>query len=410
MSFRISCIFLLYSLNAFSQHDTLNNKTDSVRAATQANDSITNDERDLGDIQGKFFHTLFGKPDTIARQEKKLYKALLPYIGFTQATSFIAGIGLEASYYTDNPDSVNFSTINVSANYTANNQLFFPLRLNYWSKRNNFNFPVEFIYFFYPQRTYGLGGESTLENVTKLQYKYVLLRLPVLKRIARHFYAGAGYALDYRWQIEILEPPPGEDDFKKYGFTESSSSSGPTLNILYDSRHNIKNPQKGFYAYMVYRSNMTKLGSDENWEGLTVDVRKYFKLKEHSSNVLAFWSYNRLVLSGKPPYLDLPSTGRDPYFNQGRGYIQDRFRGKRLLAFESEYRFAISRKGLIGGVVFANVQTVAQGLHDRIDNLWPAAGLGVRIKLDKQSGTNLCIDFGIGKDSGSFFLSAGEVF
>ena len=65
---------------------------------------------------------------------------------------------------------------------------------------------------------------------------------------------------------------------------------------------------------------------------------------------------------------------------------------------------------MLGGVVFANVQTVAEGLHDRIDNFWPAAGLGVRIKLDKQANMNLCIDFGFGRDGGSFFASAGEVF
>lgn len=410
MSFRIISIFLLFSLNSFSQQDTLkNNKTDSVRAATQANDSIAR-KIDLGDLNGKFFYTLFGKPDTIARQQNKFYKAFLPYIGYTQATHFIIGIGLEASYYTDNPDSVNLSTINWSANYTSNRQLFFPLRLNYWSKKNNFNFPVEFIFFHYPQLTYGLGGESAVENVTRLQYQYVLLRMPVLKRITRDFYIGGGYSLHRRSQIEILKLPPGKDDFKEYGFSDRSSSSGPTLNILFDSRRNIKNPPKGFYAYMVYCRNMTNLGSDENWEALTVDVRKYFKLNEHSPNVLAFWSYNKMVLSGKPPYLDLPSTGRDPYFNQGRGYIQDRFRGKRLLTLESEYRFAISRKGLLGGVVFANIQTVAERLHDSIDNYWHAAGLGIRIKLDKQSNTNLCIDYGFGKDGGGFFLSAGEVF
>ena len=52
--------------------------------------------------------------------------------------------------------------------------------------------------------------ESTLENVTHLQYNYVLLRLPILKRIARDFYAGAGYSMDRRWNIEITKPPPGE--------------------------------------------------------------------------------------------------------------------------------------------------------------------------------------------------------
>ncbi len=408
---RIIIIFLLFSLSAFSQADTLSdNIPDSVRAALQANDSIKK-QKDIGDLfKGKFFHPFFGKPDTVAKQKGKLYKAILPALGYTPATQFFGGISLTGSFYSDDPDSVNLSVINLRANYTMKGQIFFPLWLNYWSKGNRFNFPIEFTYFHYPQLTYDLGGESTVENVTKLEYYYVLLRAPVLKRIVRDFYAGAGYALDYRWEITILEPPPGEDDYKNYGFNDRSLSAGPTLNVLYDSRHNLKNPQHGFYTYVVYRYNSLRMGSDDNWQGLTVDVRKYFKLKENSPNVLGFWSYNNMVLSGIPPYLDLPSTGRDTYWNQGRGYIQDRFRGKRLLALEGEYRFVISRSGLFGAVVFANVQTVAEELDERIDNLWPSVGLGFRIKLNKHSNTNLCIDFGIGRGEQGFFGSSGEVF
>ena len=68
------------------------------------------------------------------------------------------------------------------------------------------------------------------------------------------------------------------------------------------------------------------MGSDENWRSLLIDMRKYFKLSQHSRNILAFWSYTWLTLSGKPPYLDLPSTAWDNYANMGRGYIQSRFR------------------------------------------------------------------------------------
>ncbi len=409
MRCRALCIFLLFSIHAFSQPKNVAER-DSIRAAVEANDSISR-QKDISDIlKGKFFHAFFGEPDTNAKQQGKLYKSILPNIGYSPATQFIFGVSIAASFYTDKPDSVNLSVLNLSSNYTTKGQIFFPFWLNYWSRKNNFNYPVEFTYFHYPQLTYSLGGESTKENVTRLEYHYILLRLPVLKRIARDFYAGAGYALDYRWKIKILEPPPGEDDYKTYGFSERSFSSGPTLNVLYDSRRNPKNPPKGFYAYIVYRPNLIKLGSDDRWESLVVDVRKYFKLREHSTNVLAFWTYNRLVLSGTPPYLDLPSTGRDTYWNQGRGYIQDRFRGKRLLSLEGEYRFTFSHNGLFGAVVFANVQSVAENLRDKIDNLWPAFGIGFRIKLDKHTNTNLCIDFGVGRGEQGFFGSSGEVF
>lgn len=91
---------------------------------------------------------------------------------------------------------------------------------------------------------------------------------------------------------------------------------------------------------MVYRDNLKKWGSDAQWSSVQIDIRKYFKLSEHSNNVLAIWSYTWLSIQGKQPYLDLPSVGNDTYNNTGRGYAIDRFRGKNMLYLESEYRFA----------------------------------------------------------------------
>ena len=36
---------------------------------------------------------------------------------------------------------------------------------------------------------------------------------------------------------------------------------------------------------------------------MVIDIRKYYRLPETSDNVIAFWSYDWLTLSGKPPIL-----------------------------------------------------------------------------------------------------------
>jgi hypothetical protein len=61
----------------------------------------------------------------------------------------------------------------------------------------------------------------------------------------------------------------------------------------------------------------------------------------------------------------LPSTGWDDQFNTGRGYIQGRFRGKNMVKLEGEYRYRITRNGLIGGVVFANVENFSADLSQQ---------------------------------------------
>ncbi|HMH34305.1 MAG TPA: BamA/TamA family outer membrane protein, partial [Puia sp.] len=229
--------------------------------------------------------------------------------------------------------------------------------------------------------------------------------------LALNIYAGVGYYLDYHWNIKEEGQPDGsESDAKKYGLPPTSTSSGPVLNLLYDNRKNSINPQGGLYANILYHPNYVFMGSDANWQSMTIDVRKYFRFP-NSRSILAFWNYDWLTLSGKPPYLDLPSTGWDNYNNTGRGYIQGRFRGENMLYLETEFRFAITRNGLFGGVLFANAQSVSNYPANDFDAIWPAAGLGLRIKVNKHSNTNIAIDYGFGLGgSRGFFVNLGEVF
>ena len=183
------------------------------------------------------------------------------------------------------------------------------------------------------------------------------------------------------------------------------------LRLLYDSRLNQINPNNGFYANIVYRPNYIFLGSDNNWQSLLLEFKKYLKLTKNSKNILALWSYNWLTTGGSPPYLMLPSTGWDDAFNTGRGSIQGRFRDKNMIYLEAEYRFGITRNGLLGGVVFVNAESFSSGFDKNFLDISPAFGTGLRLKLNKFSGANLCVDYGIGIDgSKGFFVNLGEVF
>jgi len=127
--------------------------------------------------------------------------------------------------------------------------------------------------------------------------------------------------------------------------------------------------------------------------------------------VLALWSYDWLTLTGKPPYLDLPATGWDPYASTGRGYIQGRFRGAQEVYAEAEYRFKITRNGLFGGVVFGNAQSFSGAPGTPLQSIQPGYGTGLRIKLNKLSKTNIDIDYGFGRQgSRGLFINVGELF
>ena len=78
---------------------------------------------------------------------------------------------------------------------------------------------------------------------------------------------------------------------------------------------------------------------------------------------------------------------------------------------ESEYRFGITENGFIGGVVFANMQSVSERQDKPLQSILPGYGAGIRIKISKHSNTNIAIDYGIGSGgSKGIFMNLGEVF
>jgi hypothetical protein len=120
-----------------------------------------------------------------------------------------------------------------------------------------------------------------------------------------------------------------------------------------------------------------------------------------------------IVTGGTPPYFDLPETSGDAYGRSARGYAEGRYRGERLLYGEVEFRDTLTRNGLIGYVAFLNTTTIAGGAGTQhlFDAFEPAAGGGLRVLLNKKSRTNLCVDYGVGKQgSHGLYLAIQEAF
>lgn len=372
-------------------------------------DTLSDDHAHEMDIMDVFKNILGRKNNsTSPPKPRKVLYSFVPAVGYTLSTGVVGLASANAAFHLSDKPGTNISTINTSFNYSQYRQVTIPLQANIWTRNNEYNFVMDWRYFKYPQDTYGLGGHSLEANANKMSYSHIRLHQMVLKKVVGAFYVGAGYMLDKRWNID---QEGSNADVTAYGLGTRSVSSGALATVLYDNRKNSINPQEGLYASVRYRINGKFLGSDTNWESLMIDVRKYINFPAGSRNTWAFWSYNWLTLGGKPPYLDLPSTSWDPTNNTGRGYIQGRFRSPQMLYFETEYRFALTQNGLIGGVVFGNAQSFSNWPSAKFDRVAPGAGLGLRIKVNKRSRTNIAIDYGFGlKGSRGLFVNLGEVF
>ncbi len=337
---------------------------------------------------------------------------VLPSVGYTLQTALALQLTSNFVFYTDHNDHSKSSAIVGYVALTQKHQVILPLLLNIWTKGNKFNIVSGNRYMRYPSVTYGLGATSPLSNATRVNYSFLGLHETVLHRVDKNLYAGIGYFMDYFWKITEMDATPvSTSPFKAYGYSGREMSAGWVLNVTYDSRVNQVNPPGGLFAYAYLRNNRTALGSDGNWTSALIELRKYIPLPVRSGNVLAVWSYNWYTLSGKPPYLMLPGIGWDDIFNTGRGYVQSRFKDRNFMYLETEYRYRILKSGLLGGVIFCNVQTYSSLITQDYNTFIPGYGAGLRICANKKSSTNLSIDYGFGlHGSRGFFVNLGEVF
>ena len=342
-----------------------------------------------------------------------LYTTVLPAAGYTLQTGLAAAFTAGFAFYTETNPVNKISNILTSLTYTQYNQFLFPVSAIIWTKNNNYNIAIDYRFLKYPSTNYGIGARTSENDAYTLNFSYIKLHQTVLRKIYKELYGGLGFYYDYFYNIKEVDPPVGvHTSFERYSNKKQETAVGLAFKLLYDSRDNEINAHKGTYASVIYRPNFIELGSNKNWKSLQIEYRKYIHLFGSKNNTLALWSFNWFNIGNeKSPYLLLPSTGWDDQYNTGRGYIQSRFRAKNMIYAEAEYRFGISENGLLGGVVFANGQSFSRKLSNQLSIISPGFGAGLRIKLNKYSNTNLCIDYGFGLNgSKGLFLNFGEVF
>jgi len=402
------CVLIVsFSLKAYCQTDSLRSISKQAGRNITAIDSSK--QRDFADE----IYQWLGKTQQFqkASVSKKINVSVVPAIGYSLTTGFAVDVTSNLAFYTSKTHDENLSQIVSSIAYDTKTQKFFISRSEIWAHHNDYKFVSDVRLEEYPINTYGLGSNTTTGETNPIKYNYVKFYGTLYKRFLPDFYLGAGYNLDYHYDITETGNQNGSlPDFNKYGFSTQSTSSGVNLDVLYDSRRNPINPLNGAYASLIYRQNLTFLGSNSYWHSWLLDLRKYYKLSPNSNNILAFWGMAWISSAGTP-YLDLPATGIDMYNNSGRGYAQGRFRGRDMLYLESEYRFGITPNGLLGGVLFVNGESLTDYPNNQFQKVAPAIGTGIRIKANKHFDSNICIDYGYGIDhSHGFFVNLGEVF
>lgn len=145
------------------------------------------------------------------------------------------------------------------------------------------------------------------------------------------------------------------------------------------------------------------LGSNRNYQTYKASYNGYHTVGK--GQVLAYRGMACSV-SDDTPFFDLClyGTGSDL-----RGYTAGEFQNHRMFATQIEYRRELPwRLGLVG---FAGVGGVARHWDKfKFDELLPAAGVGIRFKLEKTNHINYRVDFGFGRSGYTISMSVTEAF
>nr|WP_321452269.1 BamA/TamA family outer membrane protein [uncultured Carboxylicivirga sp.] len=368
---------------------------------------------------------------TSQSEENKVSFIPLPVLAYNPTNGLMYGVAPGATWFMGDKSNTTISSGLGSVIYTTNKQLILTAKTNVFTEGDAWNFLGDWRYFKSSQPNFGLGAgpnsikavgsgfeydddmySAPISSAQMMEFNYFRFHETALKRYKdTRLFLGLGYHLDIHDNIKDnlldleAETPVLTSHYlyqTAHGFsTTGYTLSGVSLNVLYDSRDNTTNPYTGRYAFVNLRINPEWLGSDQSSSILWAEYRDYINLdKSRPRHMLAFWTYGWSVTSGNVPYLDLPALGWDQFGKSGRAYTKGRFMGEDLWYGEMEYRFPLQKnKDTFGGVAFVNATSASNRMNDigLFEYVDAAAGLGMRVMINKERRTELTFDYAWGQ-------------
>jgi hypothetical protein len=365
------------------------------------------------------------RPAPMLKDEAALRKPSVvfsPSLGYQPVTGLALGVNANFAMTLGDPATTHISTVAGGAQVTLQKAGGLGADVSLFANHDAWYVEGTNLFQVWAQNTEGIGPDTTPSDALNVRFHFLRLYETAYRRILRRLFAGAGLNVGAHNNIE-----PGTtvgdkwftSPYMRYtlehGFDpEEQRSNGVNVSVLVDSRDNSINPDRGWFGKASYRGFFEGLwGGASDWQEVVLDLRTYVKVTRNARQKLAVRAFADLVTAGIPPYFDLPATGMDSTWRSGRGYSQGQFRGQRLLYGEVEYRATLTRYGLVGMVAFFNMQAVGSSAShgELLDDVSPAAGVGLRLLMDKRSRTNLCLDVGFGKGgSRGLYLAFQEAF
>ncbi len=337
---------------------------------------------------------------------KKSNYVIAPLVAYKPVTNWQFGVGVKYLYRPTNYDSTDTrkSFVASALIYTLNNQLLFnPYFVHFF---NHEAYMLDGYYGIkkFPQNYYGIGSQSLDANQETVDLSEIKIEQLAFKKLKGNLFGGVGLRLIGAINVQqeqqgllIKDKPSGWDGFW---------AIGPSANIRLDDRDNILNARKGQFIDVRLEFMNQLQHSSSGYTNLKIDTRKYFTPFQNKKKVIAGQLYMQTALKGDIPFSEMAFVGSETLM---RGYYDKRYIDRHFIGGQVEYRQELPYN--FGFVTFAGLGDVTDQFSNiQLSNLKYSLGAGIRYKIIPKEDINIRLDFGIGRESNTFYLSIAEAF
>src|SRR5215831_18354253 len=157
---------------------------------SQSSDSVK--QKDLVDV-------IFGSKREAQlnkqRSKKKVYFSILPASVNTGGGGRAVITAVNAAFYLGDPTNTNLSNVYIIPVTDFSMRYGLYVKPTIWSRNNHWNFIGDYRVAYFPQYTWGLGGNSPDWERTLINADYLRIYQHALFKVASHLFVGPGYAL-----------------------------------------------------------------------------------------------------------------------------------------------------------------------------------------------------------------------
>ncbi len=385
----VACIIALFwMMQLEAQTDSVNTSKDSLPKPSFAQRLVK-----------KTFNKYFNDSSSPEKPKFLLY----PTLAYAPETSW--EIGFSALYlYHARRDTLNRLSEFQSFNFfTVNKQYGAWFEHFIYTHRDKWFFLGRLRFQRFPLQYFGTGPNAKEDDKQLVNSDYILIRERALRKIAPNLFAGL--EIDYQKLFNVNIETNGSPLPAPRG-SEGNQNLGIGTGIVYDNRHNAMNVRDGFFGEAAFMNFTPKIVSDYKFNTVTVDGRIYRTVKKNQ--VFAAQVFGQFV-SGDAPFNQLALLGSESLM---RGYYYGRFRDKKYMAAQAEYRFLpLPFSKRIGAAAFVAAGAVAPSFKAfSAKDLLPSAGLGIRYLVFPKKDIFLRFDVGFTKEGPAFYIYTGEAF